>query len=209
MLLLFWTLVSNGHILKKYDKRSAARARNTFQLLWDEHYKSNVINASKIYEEEEHDIASSTSTLVRKAIKQQLNKASTHDTTAVKRRGRWEENTVHLYKYQRWCEEPIKEEKDVPDFIVQQCAQKGTYPQLAKIALEILSIPGMSVEVERIFSRLVTLFHLCSMCSATNIWIASGRRLITDQTAQMKEHIIEECICLRRWEVVRLVNIMN
>jgi hypothetical protein len=52
---------------------------------------------------------------------------------------------------ERWMSEPV--EVLVTDIIAFWRAKKSAYPQLAKMALELYSLPAMSAEVERIFSR--------------------------------------------------------
>jgi hypothetical protein len=53
------------------------------------------------------------------------------------------------------------------------------YPSLARMAFNILSIPAMSAECERIFN--------------------STKLLLTDRRAQIKENIIEASKYLRAW----------
>ena len=56
---------------------------------------------------------------------------------------------------------------------------EAEYPLLARMAFDVLSIPAMSAECERVFS-----------CT---------KLLLTDQRARMKEDIIEASECLRSW----------
>jgi hypothetical protein len=56
---------------------------------------------------------------------------------------------------------------------------EAQYPSLARMAFDVLSIPAMSSECERVFS-------------ATKI-------LLSDRRARMKEDIIEASECLRAW----------
>jgi hypothetical protein len=56
---------------------------------------------------------------------------------------------------------------------------EAQYPSLARMAFDILSIPAMSAECERVFS--------------------SAKLLLTDRRARMKEDIIEASECLRAW----------
>ncbi len=58
-------------------------------------------------------------------------------------------------------------------------SQENTYPSLARMAFDILSIPAMSSECERTFS--------------------STKLLLTDRRARTKEDIIEASECLRAW----------
>ena len=53
------------------------------------------------------------------------------------------------------------------------------YPSLARMAFDILSIPAMSAECERVFS--------------------SAKLLITDRRGRLKEDIIEASECSRSW----------
>jgi hypothetical protein len=56
---------------------------------------------------------------------------------------------------------------------------EAQYPSLARMAFDILSIPAMSAECERVFS--------------------SAKLLLTDRRARMKEDTIEASECLRAW----------
>ena len=56
---------------------------------------------------------------------------------------------------------------------------EAEYPSLARMAFDVLSIPAMSAECERVFS--------------------STKLLLTDQRARMKEDVIEASECLRAW----------
>ena len=56
---------------------------------------------------------------------------------------------------------------------------ENEYPSLARMAFDIISIPAMSAECERVFS--------------------STKLLLTDRRARMKEDIIEASECLRAW----------
>jgi len=54
-----------------------------------------------------------------------------------------------------------------------------TYPHLSKMALDILSIPAMSAECERVFS--------------------SSKLMVTDRRNRLMEDVIEAGECLRAW----------
>jgi hAT family C-terminal dimerisation region len=58
------------------------------------------------------------------------------------------------------------------------------YPSLARMAFDLLSIPAMSAECERVFS--------------------STKLLLTDRRSRMKEDIIEASECLRAWVLAEL-----
>jgi hypothetical protein len=59
------------------------------------------------------------------------------------------------------------------------------YPRLAQMARDLLSIPGMSAEVERLFS--------------------SAKLMLVDNRASLQEDIIEAAECIRSWVKGRLV----
>jgi hAT family C-terminal dimerisation region len=61
---------------------------------------------------------------------------------------------------------------------------EGQYPLLARMAFDLLSIPAMSAECERVFS--------------------STKLLLSDRRARMKEDIIEASECLRAWVLAEL-----
>ena len=59
------------------------------------------------------------------------------------------------------------------------------YPVLSKMAFDILSIPGMSAEVERVFSQ--------------------AKKLITDERNQLCVETVEACEQQKNWKRRRLV----
>jgi hypothetical protein len=61
------------------------------------------------------------------------------------------------------------------------CSQAGTYPQLSRMAGDLLSIPAMSAECERVFS--------------------STKLLISDRRNWLSEEVIEASECLKSWEM--------
>ena len=67
------------------------------------------------------------------------------------------------------CEKPLQWWK----------TRREEYPVLSKMALDLLSIPLMSVECERVFS--------------------SAKILLTDSRNGLKEAIIEACTLIRHW----------
>jgi hAT family C-terminal dimerisation region len=56
---------------------------------------------------------------------------------------------------------------------------EAKYPSLSRMAFDVLSIPAMSAECERVFS--------------------SSKILLSDRRARMKEDIVEASECLRAW----------
>jgi hypothetical protein len=58
--------------------------------------------------------------------------------------------------YKRYCKEPVMEmdpdEPFDPREWRQETTQRKVYPNLSKMVLDLLSIPAMSAEVERLFS---------------------------------------------------------
>jgi hypothetical protein len=79
---------------------------------------------------------------------------------------------------------PKKNRKQMPkpkpiDLCEFWALHENEYPSLARMAFDILSIPAMSAECERVFS--------------------STKLLLTDRRARMKEDIIEASECLRAW----------
>ena len=66
-------------------------------------------------------------------------------------------------------------------------ANKAEYPTLFRIAVELFAIPGMSAEVERIFSGYVTsLFHVND----------SAKQTIMNQTNRQATDSVECIECL-------------
>ena len=69
-------------------------------------------------------------------------------------------------------------------------ANQGEYPILSRIAIDLYAIPGMSAEVERVFSRFIPPFFVVH-CRAKQTITDRRNRLATDSV---------ECIeCLRHW----------
>ena len=58
-------------------------------------------------------------------------------------------------------------------------------PRLARMALDILSVPAMSGEVERVFS--------------------SAKLLLPDSRNRLKEDAIEACECLKSWNAAGII----
>ena len=78
-------------------------------------------------------------------------------------------------EYEDYCY--MKPEPHITNIIQWWIDHSTMYPALSKMALDILSIPAMSAEVERVFS--------------------SAKLLITDNRNRLKEDIIEACECLK------------
>jgi hypothetical protein len=78
-------------------------------------------------------------------------------------------------EYEDYCY--IKPEARVSNIIQWWNDHSTLYPALSRMALDILSIPAMSAEVERVFS--------------------SAKLLISDARNRLKEDIIEACECLK------------
>jgi hypothetical protein len=63
--------------------------------------------------------------------------------------------------------------------------KRHSYPRLAVMALEILSVPAMSAEVERVFS--------------------SGKLTLSDQRARLDSEIVEALEYLRHWNAAGII----
>jgi hypothetical protein len=82
-------------------------------------------------------------------------------------------------EYAHYCAQPvIKGLHNARDWWLQP-AQQQVYPHLSQLALEILSIPAMSAEPERIFS-------------ATKL-------ILTDRRNRLSMKMIEALACLKSW----------
>ena len=82
-------------------------------------------------------------------------------------------------EYTRYCESPPHHDfEDVRDWWL-AAQQQAIYPNLSKMALNLLSIPAMSAEPERLFSS----------CKIT----------ITDRRNKLSVKVIEALECLRSW----------
>lgn len=80
-------------------------------------------------------------------------------------------------EYASYCS--TKPDPRIPNIIGWWTSMANTYPQLSRMALDLLSIPAMSAECERVFS--------------------SSKLMVTDQRNRLKEDIIEAGECLRAW----------
>jgi hypothetical protein len=87
------------------------------------------------------------------------------------------QHTVHVDEYKKYLEIPAKQ-CDKP--LMWWKERQTEWPSLAAMAFDVLSIPLMSAECERVFS-------------------AAGY-LITGRRNHMKEDIIEATTCLRAWQ---------
>jgi hypothetical protein len=86
-------------------------------------------------------------------------------------------------EYERYCKEPVME-MDLDEVFDplgwwQESTQQKVYPNLSKMALDLLSIPAMSAEVERLFSS----------CKIT----------ITDRRNRIGIDAVEAIECLKSW----------
>ena len=82
-------------------------------------------------------------------------------------------------EYTRYCEAPPHHDfEDVRDWWLAP-EQQAIYPNLSKMALNLLSIPAMSAAPERLFSS----------CKIT----------ITDRRNKLSVKVIEALECLRSW----------
>src|SRR5262245_51283889 len=95
-------------------------------------------------------------------------------------------------EYARWCNEPtehiqLEGGSDSEDLVAywNSLSRRAAYPKLPIMALELLAIPGMPAEVERVFS--------------------SAKLLISDRRYRLKEDTIEACECIRHWASVGII----
>ena len=70
-------------------------------------------------------------------------------------------------------------------------ANKAEYPTLFRIAVELFAIPGMSAEVERIFSGWVPFFN--------SMFNDSAKQTITDRRNRLAMDSVECIECLHHW----------
>ena len=90
--------------------------------------------------------------------------------------------TIYQDEYTRYCESrPHHDFEDVRAWWL-AAEQQAIYPNLSRIALNLLSIPAMSAEPERLFSS----------CKIT----------ITDRRNKLSVKVIEALECLRSWHKV-------
>jgi hypothetical protein len=81
-------------------------------------------------------------------------------------------------EYKSYCAQPCINVRDARKWWLEDTQQK-LYPNLSKLALDILSIPAMSAEVERLFS-------------ATKL-------TITDLRTKLGLNVVEALLCLKSW----------
>lgn len=85
-------------------------------------------------------------------------------------------------EYKRYCAAECTFDVD-PRTWWMETTQQALYPHLSKLALDILSIPAMSADPERLFS--------------------SGKLLITDLRSRLGMDIIEAFECLKSWYKIK------
>ena len=91
--------------------------------------------------------------------------------------------TLYQDEYTRYCGSLLHYDfEDVRDWWLAP-EQQAIYPNLIKIALNLLSIPAMSAELERLFSS----------CKIT----------VTDRRNKLSVKVIEALECLRSWYKVK------
>jgi len=87
--------------------------------------------------------------------------------------------TVPIDEYDRYCQADLVWECDKPLKWWLEDTQQKAYPNLSKMAIDILSIPAMSAEPERLFS--------------------SAKITITDRRNRLRVETIEALECLKSW----------
>jgi hypothetical protein len=87
--------------------------------------------------------------------------------------------TVPIDEYDRYCQADLVWECDKPLKWWLEDTQQKAYPNLSKMAIDILSIPAMSAEPERLFS--------------------SAKITITDRRNRLGVETIEALECLKSW----------
>jgi hypothetical protein len=85
-------------------------------------------------------------------------------------------------EYTHYCAQPTVKVHNARDWWLQP-AQQELYPHLSKLALEILSIPAMSAEPERLFS--------------------AAKLMITDRRNHLSIRMIQALACLKSWYKLR------
>jgi hypothetical protein len=87
--------------------------------------------------------------------------------------------TVPIDEYDRYCQADLVWECEKPLKWWLEDTQQKAYPNLSKMAIDILSIPAMSAEPERLFS--------------------SAKITITDRRNRLGVETIEALECLKSW----------
>jgi hypothetical protein len=91
-------------------------------------------------------------------------------------------------EYARYIKERV-EWTDDPIAWWQEPVQRHKYPHLSKMALNMLSIPAMAADVERLFS--------------------SAGLTLTDRRNRMGIDLLEALECLKSWNKIKEFNIME
>lgn len=94
---------------------------------------------------------------------------------------------LDLDSYDAWTK--LEPEDDCEDPIAYWVAESSRRPRLAKMALDILTIPAMSSEPERIFSL--------------------AGIMATDRRSKLKADTIEACQCLKSWDHYNVISISS
>ena len=91
-------------------------------------------------------------------------------------------------EWERYINEVItNEDEKVIDLIRWWWARREAYPILSKLAIDILSIPAMSAEPERVFS--------------------STKKLITDERNRLGDETVEADECQKHWLLSGILNV--
>ena len=79
-------------------------------------------------------------------------------------------------EYKEYCKQRVQPYDNLLEW---WGARQQKFPYLSKMAFDLLSIPLMFVECERVFS--------------------SAKLFITERRSRLKNDIVEACTCLRAW----------
>jgi hypothetical protein len=138
-------------------------AKKAVAYLWKTEYKSR----------------SSTSSIAQSAESFPFSARPSNQFTEFLRRPR--ENMAFLDEYEMYCSEPILSQDafETPLHWWLESCQRRRYPNLSLMALDLLSVPPMAADVERLFS--------------------AARLALSDQRQSMSIKTLEILLCLRSW----------
>ena len=150
-----------------------AGVKRAVKKLWEDHYRKNEAGTL--------DVPSGPALKKRRFDIGHRYALSSH---RINEDGRLDDPAKPPDDYMRYCRDPLD---DIEDAIQWWRTHEHIYPQLARLAWDMLPIPAMSTECERTFSK-------------------AGYQL-TPQRSQLGDDILEASECLKQWLTMGVVEL--
>jgi hypothetical protein len=182
------------YLAKEWGAQDAKRGVEAVRRLWEKDYRPNT-SPVKFNSSRQSSLALSQDSKLRQPL-------SEHDRNERPRKRMKYSNIDELIKQQRRLPHPLKigdeltlyldAELETDDDLVSfqywlRPAIRAKYPSLACMAIDILSIPAMSAEAERIFS--------------------SAGFVLNSRRRRLREETLEAMLCLTHWSKLGLITL--